>query len=106
MEVAMTRRTLSSLFVYLVLGGVAAPVFAAGAHYRAEPAAVPSERTLVARTTVWKCGGTSCVAPAANSRPATVCALLVRKVGPLKSFTVAGQPLPAEELEKCNSNGS
>ena len=49
-----------------------------------------------------KDGGT-CVAPKSSSRPAVVCAALVRETGAVRSFTVDGQALAAEQLEKCNA---
>jgi len=77
-----------------------------GPHYHAEPAATPQATKLVLRDTVWKCGDAGCAAGKSNSRPAVVCAVLVKKVGNLKSFAVAGEPLTAEELEKCNARAN
>jgi hypothetical protein len=90
-------------FTLLILGGAAAPAFAADGHYRAEPAATTVAGRIVARDMVWRCGPADCVAPKGSSRPAVVCAVLVREVGPLRSFSADGQPLAAEELEKCNA---
>jgi hypothetical protein len=78
------------------------PAFASS-HYHAQPAAKPEATKLVLRDTVWKCGDAGCAATKSNSRPGIVCALLVKKVGSLKSFTVGGAALAAPELEKCNA---
>ena len=90
-------------FTLLVLGGTASPAFAAGGHYRAEPAAAPAAARITAHGTVWRCDPSGCAAPQTGSRPAIVCASLVREIGPLRSFSAAGRPLAAEELEKCNA---
>lgn len=89
--------------LFLACLAAAAPALAAAPHYRAEPAAAPAADRLVVRDTAWRCNAAACWAPAMNSRPALVCAALVRELGALKSFTVAGQPLPADALEKCNA---
>lgn len=103
----MVRQITSSLFAFLVtlllFAGSAAPAFAAGGHYRAELAAKPRSALLVVRDLAWKCGPSACVSGASNSRPAVDCAGLARETGPLRSFSVAGKPLSAEELEKCNA---
>ena len=87
----------------LALGFLLAAAPAAAAHFRAEPVAKPASAKLVLRDTMWLCDGASCSAARSNSRPQIVCALLAREVGALKSFTVAGTPLPADQLEKCNA---
>jgi hypothetical protein len=71
--------------------------------YRAELAAPAPAARLIVRDVVWRCDGAACVAPAANSRPALVCAALARQAGALRSFAVEGRALAAEELEKCNA---
>ena len=92
------------MFRTLILGFalVATPALAAP-YFTAEPAAKPAEAKLVLRDTMWKCGDSSCTAGRSSSRPAVVCAVLVKEVGSLRSFTVEGVPLSAEELEKCNA---
>ena len=89
--------------LFLACLAAAAPAFAAAPHYRAEPLAAPAADRLVVRGTAWRCDAAACSAPAMNSRPALVCASLVRELGALKSFSVAGRPLPADALEKCNA---
>ena len=85
------------------LCGLAAPAFANANQYRAELAAPASADHLVVRDLVWSCAGGSCAAIQTTSRPATDCSALAGKVGTLRSFTVAGQPLTSAELEKCNA---
>lgn len=75
-------------------------------YFKAEPAAKPAEARLVLRDTMWKCGDASCTAGRSNSRPAVVCAVLAKEVGSLRSFTVEGTALTAEELEKCNARAN
>jgi hypothetical protein len=85
---------------------VAAPTLA-GSHYHAQPAAKRAAAKLVLRDTIWSCGDTGCAAPTrSNSRPAIVCEILVKEVGALRSFSAGGQPLTAEQLEKCNSRAN
>jgi len=72
-------------------------------HYRAEPAAAPAQARFLARDNVWNCNGTACASARNGARPAIVCALLVREVGRLNRFSVAGRDFAAEELETCNS---
>jgi hypothetical protein len=77
-----------------------------GPAYRAElvqPAAAPQ---MLASGVLWRCEGAVCTASRATSRPAIVCARLVREAGPVASFSVAGQPLPADQLARCNAVAS
>ncbi len=103
----MARQIISTLsallFTFLMFGAAAGPAVAASPHFRAEPATPPAAERLVVRDIVWKCGANGCVAGKSNSRPAIECAALVREVGPLRSFSVAGQTLDAPSLEKCNA---
>jgi hypothetical protein len=72
-------------------------------HYQARPSGLPAVARFVAKDVVWKCGDGGCTAGKSNSRPALVCAALVRQVGRVDSFTAGGETLPADQLEKCNS---
>lgn len=76
---------------------------ALASHYQAELVQAPSDARIVVRDQLWTCGGGSCSAGKSNSRPAIVCAALVKEVGPLTRFTVAGQAFPPAALEKCNA---
>ena len=80
----------------------AAPA-AAQPYYQAQPAAQPAEAKVVARDILWNCGAGTCSAAKNHSRPAIVCSLLVKEVGALVSFSVAGEPVAAADLEKCNA---
>lgn len=92
----------SALFLsFSVLG--ASPAMAAAGHYRAEFASPPAAGKLVAKDVVWTCDSGGCTAAPSNSRPQIVCSALARRVGALQSFTVAGRPLGAADLEKCNA---
>jgi hypothetical protein len=85
---------------------IATPALA-GSHYHAQPLTKPAAAKMVVRDTIWSCGDGGCAAAGkSGSRPAIVCEVLVREVGALRSFTVAGQPLSAEQLEKCNARAN
>jgi hypothetical protein len=88
--------------IILTLALAATPALAAS-HYQAEPAAKPSEARIVVKDILWKCGDAGCSAAKSNSRPAVVCSALAKKVGALRSFSVAGVTLSDEDLEKCNA---
>ena len=78
----------------------------AASYYQAETAAARTAAQVITRDSVWRCADTHCAAPRSGSRPAIVCALLVREVGALRSFTAQGRPLSADELENCNRRAS
>ena len=109
----MFKLTLSPLITLLSLSGAAlvgtlavAPATAAGgAHYRAELAKPAPEGRFVARDVVWICEGTTCSAARGTSRPAVMCAALVKKAGPVTDFIVNGKALEANELARCNGEG-
>ncbi len=83
-----------------------APAQAAeGGYYRAE-LATPGTTTghTLAGGLVWKCGDSACAAPKGTSRPAIVCARLVKEVGRVSTFTAGGKALEAQDLARCNAN--
>ena len=82
-----------------------APVQAAeGAYYRAElTAPAPSAGHTLAGGLVWNCADTACAASKGTSRPAIVCARLVKEVGKVSTFTAGGKALEAEDLARCNA---
>jgi hypothetical protein len=102
----MIRQTLAHFVgpfaTFLAFVAFAAPAFAAP-HYTAEPLAPPAAERLIVRDLVWRCGAAGCATGKSNSLPATDCAALVRKVGPLRSFAAAGRAIDAAALEKCNA---
>jgi hypothetical protein len=95
--------SLRSAACALAFAAGAAPAMAAANQYRAELSVPASAQRFVVRDLLWSCAGTSCVATQTTSRPATDCSALADKAGVLRSFAVAGQPLPADALEKCNA---
>jgi hypothetical protein len=102
---AMSQRyssTLLALCSAVALFGGAAPA-AASDYYKVEPAAAPAAGRIVVRDLLWKCGPDGCVAGKSGGRVTVDCAALVRKIGAVKSFSVAGRALGAAELEKCNA---
>ena len=92
----------SLLAAAIAIVAAAAPAAAAN-QYRAELAAPTAPQRVIVRDVVWSCAGDSCVAQQTTSRPATDCSALAGHVGALKSFSVAGQALAADALEKCNA---
>lgn len=89
---------------FMLIGTAAsAQVRANGPTYRAELAQPAAAARLAAAGVVWNCEGNACSAPRSNSRPAIVCARLVREAGALTSFSFAGTPLSANDLERCNA---
>ena len=73
------------------------------AHYLAEPVAPPAAARFVIRDIMWRCGPSACTSGKSNSRPAIVCAALVKEVGAVRGFSAAGKPFAAVELKKCNA---
>lgn len=73
------------------------------ATFQATPAAQPAAARIIVRDTAWRCGDAGCVATTASSRPAVVCAALVKKVGRLDAFSVNGTRFSAAQLESCNA---
>ncbi|HEX4738046.1 MAG TPA: hypothetical protein VH331_10850 [Allosphingosinicella sp.] len=90
-------------FPLVLLAFSAAPASATANQYRAELSKPAATQRFVVRDLVWSCAGDSCVATQTTSRPATDCAALADKVGALRSFAVAGQPVATDTLEKCNA---
>ena len=84
------------------LAATATPAAAAN-QYRAELAAPAGPQRVIVHDVVWSCAGDSCVAQQTTSRPGTDCPALAGHVGALKSFSVAGQALAPDALEKCNA---
>lgn len=87
----------------LILAFALSAAPAAAQHYQAQTLVKPGQARIIARDIMWTCGGTACTAPKNHSRPAIVCSLLVKEVGALASFSVAGRPISVSDLEKCNA---
>jgi hypothetical protein len=81
----------------------AALTSASAPHYRAEPVSTPAETKIVLRDTLWNCRENACVGTKSSSRPAIVCAVLAKKIGPLRSFHAAGEALAPAALQACNA---
>ncbi|MEO1046318.1 MAG: hypothetical protein AAFX04_12825 [Pseudomonadota bacterium] len=81
----------------------AAPVQAGSSVYYEAKLATPVEKqTEIIRGVVWRCSGDTCRAPKATSRPANVCARLVRKMGEVTEFSTRGEAMDAEAIAECN----
>ena len=72
-------------------------------YYSATPVTAPAKSSIVTRTTVWNCGGGTCVASKATSRDTIMCELVAREVGTLQSFSAGGTAFDADALAKCNA---
>ena len=102
----MNRSFLSSLlallFSTLMLAAAATPAMAAP-YYHGRPTAEAATERFVAQDVLWRCGDAGCTAARSNARAPIVCSALVKKVGRLESFAVAGAPVDPAALEKCNA---
>ncbi|HEX8484453.1 CC_3452 family protein [Sphingomonas sp.] len=92
----------AALFASATLFGATAAHAQAGAYYVATPVAAPA-KPVITRSTSWQIQGASLVAAQAPERPAILCQLVADRAGPLAGFSVAGKPLDADALAKCNA---
>ncbi len=100
------RSTLVALAVPAVLigAGLAAPLAAQSPVKQvAQAVNAPKDAKFVGKGVVWRCTGTTCIAPESPSRPAISCAAFVKQAGKVTSFTVNGVALDEKALERCNS---
>jgi hypothetical protein len=89
-------------YAVLSLALVSAPALATG--FQAETNARPSQTRFVARDSIWRCTESNCISTNETStRPAIVCAAIVRQVGALRSFSASGRVFDDEELQACNA---
>ncbi|WP_408588992.1 CC_3452 family protein [Novosphingobium sp.] len=82
----------------------AMPVHAEGTSYYTAALATPlaAPKTVIHDELLWHCAGAECTAPRGSSRPAVVCARLVRSLGPVTHFATPQGDLAAEDLARCN----
>ena len=89
-------------YAILSIALVSTPAFASG--FQAETTARPPQSRFIARDSIWRCTDNACVSSNETStRPAIVCATLVRQVGALRSFSANGRAFGAGELQACNA---
>lgn len=74
-----------------------------GGYYSATPATAPAKASVITSGTLWKCADGVCVAKKAPSRDLIMCQMVAQRVGTLTAFAVAGQPIEADALAKCNA---
>lgn len=90
-----------------LIGGLAfastAATAAGDTYYRAELASPAAQTRFVARDVVWACTDAGCIASQGTSRPLIMCSALVKKAGPVTSFTAGGKALEADDLARCNA---
>ncbi len=93
----------SAAAVGLGMGTVPAAAQGSSASYfHAELAAPAAESRVIAGGVLWRCQGSSCIAPENGKRPLRVCRDLNREVGELSSFSVNGAALADDRLARCN----
>ena len=80
---------------------LAAPALADS--YSAKPATAPASAKVIGKDISWARDGESYRGSTEASRPLILCQDLAKRAGRLESFSVNGQPLPAEQLAKCNT---
>ncbi len=75
-------------------------------YYNATPVTAPTKVSVITSGTLWKCNGGVCSAQKATQRDPIMCQMVVKRVGTLSAFTVAGTAFDADALAKCNSAAS
>ena len=70
---------------------------------RSHPFTAPTKTSLITRSTAWSLRDGVYVANKAPERDGVLCELVVKNVGKLSSFTVAGKAYDAPALDKCNA---
>jgi uncharacterized low-complexity protein len=108
MEFIMTRilsvaAALSSAVLFV---SATASIAQTGAYYSATPATAPTKASVITQGTLWKCTDGVCTAKKSTQRDSIMCELVAKQVGTLTTFTVAGAPLDADALAKCNARAS
>ncbi|OYY77085.1 MAG: hypothetical protein B7Y43_12335 [Sphingomonas sp. 28-62-20] len=79
---------------------------ASSSYYSATPVTAPTKASVITAGTLWKCADGVCTAKQSTQRDVIMCQMVVQRVGALSAFTVAGTPLDAEMLAKCNARAS
>lgn len=87
----------------LISGAAANAQARGGSYYNATLTTAAHAPRTVAGALIWNCSGTACTAPRGTSRPAVVCARLVRELGPVSAFSADGRALEGADLERCNA---
>lgn len=88
----------------IILASAPAAAAAKGPYYVAKLAApIEEAKTEIIRGVVWQCSGDTCRARKASSRASNICERLVKEMGAVKTFTVGGEALAADDLSSCNA---
>lgn len=85
----------------LVAATLAAPAFAGT--YSAKPVSAPAAGKIIGKDISWACTANGCRGSTEQSRPLVLCQDLAKRAGRIESFVANGQPLSAEQLDKCNA---
>ncbi len=89
----------------MLLSGTAGHAQSTG-YYSATPVAAPTKTSVITSGTLWKCADGVCTAKKSTQRDVIMCQMVVQRVGALSAFSVAGAPLDADTLAKCNARAS
>lgn len=77
-----------------------------GGYYSATPVKAPTKTSVITAGTLWKCTDGVCTAKQSTQRDVIMCQMVVQRVGALSAFSVAGSPIDAAALAKCNERAS
>lgn len=92
------------LGLLLVSGASTAKAQTRTGYYTATLGEAAATPRTVAGGLVWNCAGTACTAPRGTSRPAVVCARLVRELGRVSAFSADGRAFEQADLDRCNAS--
>ena len=97
--ISLATAITTSVMLLSATAGYAQPT---GGYYNATLAAAPSKASFITSGTLWKCGDSACVANKATQRDLIMCQMVAQRAGQLTAFAVAGTPVDADTLAKCN----
>ncbi|OYY71669.1 hypothetical protein [Sphingomonas sp. 28-63-12] len=92
----------SSAMLVFATAASAAP----SSYYSATPVTAPTKTNVITAGTLWKCADGVCTAKQSTQRDVIMCQMVVKRVGAVSAFTVAGAPLDANTLAECNARAS
>lgn len=102
----MTRLSTIALSAAVALSAAIAPTTlsarAAVPYFTVELAQPASEDEAIAGGVLFRCEGTTCIAPHSGDRPLRVCSELRRELGTIASFNAGGSMLSESQLARCN----
>jgi len=93
------------LLLSATLSAIAGAAFADGAGVASLQTSVAKSKSLMAGDGYWVCKGDSCTTEAATDASLNVsaCRTIVKAAGPITSYSIGSESLPANLLAKCNA---